>query len=135
MNEQAIIKQVQEGVAKANHTDNISELIALNLKINGYMMYFSQYESDMLKEKLIAYNERKNFEALFIVKSDKGVTMAEKEATVASKEYREKEIETEVTYNAARSFRSQVNGFCDALTQKIANLRREAELNKFIENK
>lgn len=126
-----MITEIKQLIKDANNTTVISALIDINMKISGYLVYFAEQESEALRKKLVAYNLRKEFEANYIITSDEGVTKAEKYAVVKSKDLRDNEIATEVEYQAARSFRSQVNELVQALTQKIAHLRREAETSKY----
>ena len=125
-----IVEQIKSLIKAANETDSVRDLIEINMKINGYLVFMCELESSALNDKLAAYNERKEFEAMYTVKFDGGVTRGEKEAIAASKKQRGLEIATEVTYQKMRGFRTQVNEFCQALTQKIANLRREIETSK-----
>jgi hypothetical protein len=126
-----MIEEIKNLIRLSNTTTVINDLIEYNMKIAGYMVYLSQTEADLLKQKLIAYNERKEFEANYVITSDEGVTKAEKYAIVKSKPLRDKEIETEYSWQKAKGFRTQVNEFMETLRQKIAALRKEHDLNKF----
>lgn len=126
-----MVNEIKELIKQANHTTVISDLIDLNMRITGLLVYFAGEENKLLEKKLAAYNERKLFQARLMVESSEGITKAEKMATIKSKEYMDKELQTEVEWQAARSFRSQVSEFCQALTQKIANLRAEHAATKY----
>lgn len=126
-----IIEEIKKLIKEANEQSDVHALIDINMRLSGFLIYLVEREGDLLKEKLHAYNERKNFEADYCIKSDEGITKAEKMSIVASKEYRNTELTSEVEYQKLRGFRSQVNEFCEALRQKISAARREMEQNKY----
>jgi GTPase involved in cell partitioning and DNA repair len=119
------IEEIKKLIRQANATNVINDLIDFNMKISGYLCYMAEQEAELLKKKLDAYNERKDFEANFVLTSDEGVTKAEKIATVKSKTHRATEVITEYEFQKMKSFRTQCNEFSQALTQKIAALRSE----------
>jgi len=123
-----MISEIKALIKQANNTTVIGDLIDINMKISGFLIWAAESENKLLEKKLSAYNDRKLFQARAALESGDGITKAEKQATVYSKKYMDNELKTEVEYQAARSFRSQVNEFTQALTQKIAFLRRESEL-------
>lgn len=125
-----IISEIKQLIKLANETQDVPSLIDISLKVNGYLIYIAEEESDALRNKLVAYNERKEFESDFCLKSTDGITKAEKAAIVASKKYRLEEMETEVIHSRIKSFRTQCTEFCEALRQKISALRREMETSK-----
>ena len=122
-----IVEEIKSLIKEANETTDVSKLIDLNLKISGYLVYVSEETATALRAKLIAYNERKEWEANYCITSDEGITKAEKAATVKSKPQRMAELETEVTYNKIKGFVTQLNEFQQALRQKVSYLRRESE--------
>lgn len=124
-----VIEEVKALIKESNQTTDISRLIDINMKISGFLVYLMEDEIAALKSKLVAYNERREAEADFCLKSESGITKAEKEAVIATKKQRIEETETEIIWQRVRGFRTQVNEFVSALTQKIANLRREKELS------
>lgn len=125
------IKEIKSLIIQANKTTVIADLIDINMRITGLMVYFIESEGKLLKEKLSAYNERKMAQARLCIESDEGITKAEKSAILKTKDLQDKELQTEVEYQAARSFRMQVSEFCQALVQKIANLRSEQSQTKY----
>ena len=125
-----LISEIKQLIKEANKTSDINRLIEINMRISGFLIYVAEKESDALRNKLAAYNERKEFEADFCLRSTEGITKAEKAAVVASQKHRIEEMETEVVYNRIRGFRTQVSEFCQALMQKIAALRREEMTSK-----
>ena len=125
-----LIEEIKSLIKEANETNDITALININMKIRGYLIYVAELEIPLLRQKLMAYNDRKNFEAKHCLVSASGITKAEKEAIVNSKDLRDLEISTEVEWMATRNFRTQCNEFCEALGQKIAALRKEYETIK-----
>ena len=128
MNLSATVEEIKSLIKEAAKAQELNQLIDLNLRISGYLIFCAEKESELLRDKLEAYHLRKQFEADFCLRSSSGVTKAELEATAAAKEHREKEWRTEYEYQKLRTFRSQVNEFTDSLRQKVAALRREKEI-------
>lgn len=125
------IKEIKQLIIKANQTTVITDLIDINMKISGYLVYLSEEEGALLKNKLVAYNERKITQAKLCLGYKDGVTKGERYAIVNTQDLMKEELDTEVEYQMARSFRVQVSEFCQALTQKIVALRRESEQTKY----
>jgi len=126
-----IIDEIKKHMHLVKGNTNISELIDANIHICGLLVYLAESESELLKEKLVAYNERKIKQARLCLESDEGITKAEKQSILKSQPEMMRELESEVSYQAARSFRSQVNEFSQALVQKIAHLRAEQATTKY----
>ena len=125
-----IIPEIKTIITNANRTDDINKLIDYNLRLAGYLFLLAEQEDAAYREYLDAYNARKEFEASYCLSSTSGITKAEKEAIVKSKEHREIEVATEILHNKYKGVRTSTSEFISVLSQKISILRREVELSK-----
>lgn len=73
-----MVNEIKALIKQANNTNVIADLIDINMRITGLMVYFIESEGKLLKEKLVAYNERKMAQARYCIESDEGITKAEK---------------------------------------------------------
>ena len=94
------------------------------------MFYIQENESEYHRLYLEAYNNRKNAETGLII--DLGKTMSDTKAKAqASSEVSEiKHLESqfEVDYNDVKGFRYTLQDYKNGVQQKIAHLRKEAEI-------
>ena len=125
------IEEIKKLMDSVKGNTNISELIDANIRICGLLIYAAESESELLKNKLVAYNERKIKQARLCLESNEGITKAEKKSIIDTQKEMQVELESEVTYQAARSFRMQVGEFSQALVQKISFLKQEQATTKY----
>lgn len=131
MNTTSIIADIKRIITICNKSNDIKELIDSSGRLSGYLIYLFEEESQAHKQYLMAYHERKYKEADELLKADGSVKARECIAIFKCVEYRKTEAEWETLWNQLKGYRTQVNQVIDVLTQKIAQLRKEWEMNKF----
>lgn len=124
----SVIPLIREQMKIANQTkDNITVLINCELKIAGFLFRLNEEVRDALREKLSAYNERKEKDAQHILTGEGTLGKKEAEAIVNNKAERDRELETEVTYVYIKGGVGATEEYLKALSQRIAHLRKEWE--------
>jgi len=122
--------RVKQLVKLSRESSIIDELIEIALEMGQLMFYIQENESEYHRLYLEAYNNRKNAETGLII--DLGKTMSDTKAKAqASSEVSEiKHLESqfEVDYNDVKGFRYTLQDYKNGVQQKIAHLRKEAEI-------
>lgn len=124
------IEEIKKMVKAAQKETDINKLIDLNMRLSGFLVYLQEDISARHKAFLIAYRDRKLSEAQFVVKSDSGVTKAEREAIIDTRLLKETEVATETIYKYMVGVAISASDFVKVLTQKISSLRKEDEYSR-----
>jgi len=124
-------KQVIKGLMKkAEKNNSINSLLDISQQIAGWMVYVSELEGIAFQGYQEAEYARKNFEALYIQKSDESATKAKELAIIEASELREVETSMEVEYKQWQIFRVTVREYLESLRQKISYLKLENQTQK-----
>ena len=124
----SVIPLIREQMKIANQTeDNITVLINCELKIAGFLFRLNEEVRDALREKLSAYNERKEADATIILTAEGTLGKKEAQSITQNKSFRDKELETEVTYVYLKGAWSATTEYLSALAQRISFLKKEWE--------
>jgi len=127
-----IRNRVKELVALSRQTDGINELIEVGLEMGQLMFYIQENESEYHGLYLDAYNGRKNSENRLILKyineEKMSVAKAQSAAHLEIMELKALESKFEVDWNDVKGFRYTLQDYKNGLQQKIANLRKESEI-------
>jgi len=122
--------RVKQLVKLSRESSVIDELIEIALEMGQLMFYIQENETEYHRLYLEAYNNRKNSETRLTI--DLGKTMsdtkARSQALIEVSELKDLESQFEVDYNDVKGFRYTLQDYKNGVQQKIAHLRKEAEI-------
>lgn len=122
--------RVKQLVKLSRESSVIDDLIEIALEMGQLMFYIQENESEYHRLYLEAYNNRKNAETRITI--DLGKTMsdtkAKSQAILEVSEIKDLESQFEVDYNDVKGFRYTLQDYKNGVQQKIAHLRKEAEI-------
>lgn len=137
MNEDNGIQQrrseIQDRVDASKHTSDVNTLIDIHLELRQMQFEIQEKESSARRRFLDSETSRKLLEDTTIeelVSGVNGITVnrAEPKARIIARPMRDVEKANESEYKEWEGLRYTLSQFCDALQQKIANLRKENEI-------
>jgi len=125
-----IRSRVKQLVKLSRESSVIEELIEVALEMGQLMFYIQENESEYHRLYLEAYNNRKNAETRITIDLVKTMsdTKAKAQASSEVSELKDLESQFEVDYNDVKSFRYTLQDYKNGVQQKIAHLRKEAEI-------
>lgn len=122
--------RIKQLVKLSRESSVVDELIEIALEMGQLMFYIQENETEYHRLYLEAYNNRKNSETRLVI--DLGKTMsdtkAKSQALIEVSELKDLESQFEVDYNDVKGFRYTLQDYKNGVQQKIAHLRKEAEI-------
>ena len=127
-----IRNRIKALVKLSRESGDINELIEIALEMGQLLFYVQENESEYHRLYLTAYNTRKNNESRIILKyineERMSATKAQSNAQLEVMELKNLESNFEVDWNDVKGFRYTIQDYKNGVQQKIAHLRKEAEI-------
>lgn len=126
-------KRIYELIEESRHQSDVNTLIDIHLELRQMQFEIQEKEGLARRQYLMAEVLRKDSEdttvnSLTEPPNAMSVNRAEPKARITAKPLREAEKTLEGEYRDLESLRYTMSGYCDALQQKIAGLRKEMEI-------
>lgn len=127
MKVEEVIKKIESLIVETQEENvSIPARVKAQEQITGYLVFLSDKEAEAFRQSRTAYTERRIAESQFIYSRDESVAKATAGSVSECKEYRQKEVETEVNYERIKLFRMAVQKHIDAMLSMTNSLKWEA---------
>ena len=119
---------IKKLITQAAKTQSINELIDINQRIAGGLVYLAELETSAYRGYLEAEYARKSFEARFVKDSQESAAKAVKLAEVEASVLRECEYQMEAEYKELQIFRMTAIEYIQSIRQKISWAKHEKDI-------
>lgn len=122
-----VIEEIKKLIQETQEDNtSISDRVEAQEKITGYLVFLAEEEAKAFREARNAYTDRRIAESQYIYESTDSATKAKESAASECKEFRRKEVQTEVEHERIKLFRMAVQKHIDAMLSHTQSLKWEA---------